>query len=151
RGHAPVHRVETVRIAEEIGRRLRRAANPGDFRHPVRLDRQFVASLDDRGGDRVVPAAGAQRRYRALVVAVGVAELVLRQVGMAEFRLGEIGHGWNPESRTRCSALAVHRRSGTVDCEKTPGLQRTTKACCAAPGERKAVKSLTTLPSLASP
>ena len=39
-----------------------------------------------------VPAAGAQRRHRALVVAVGVAERVLRQLGMVEFRLGEIGH-----------------------------------------------------------
>ena len=40
----------------------------------------------------VVAAAGAQRRHRALVVAVGVAELVLRQLGVMEFRLGEIGH-----------------------------------------------------------
>ena len=40
----------------------------------------------------VVAAAGAQRRDRALVVAVGVAELVLRQAGMVEFRLGEVGH-----------------------------------------------------------
>ena len=39
-----------------------------------------------------VAAAGAQRRDRALVVAVGVAERVLRQVGVVEFRLGEIGH-----------------------------------------------------------
>ena len=39
-----------------------------------------------------VAAAGAQRRDRAFVVAVGVAERVLRQLGMVEFRLGEIGH-----------------------------------------------------------
>ncbi len=40
----------------------------------------------------IVAAAGAQRRHRALVVAVGVSEIVLRQVGMMEFRLGQIGH-----------------------------------------------------------
>ncbi len=40
----------------------------------------------------VVAAAGAQRRDLALVVAVGVAELVLRQAGMMEFRLCNVGH-----------------------------------------------------------
>ena len=40
----------------------------------------------------VVAAAGAQRRDRALVVAVGVAERVLRQARVVELRLGEIGH-----------------------------------------------------------
>ena len=92
RRHAAVHRVEAVRIAEEIGRRLRRAADAGNLGHPMRLDRQFEAGLDDRGGDRIVAAAGAQRRDRALIVAVGIAELVLRQLGVMEFRLGEIGH-----------------------------------------------------------
>ena len=40
----------------------------------------------------VVAAAGAQRRDLALVIAVGVAEIVLRQAGMMEFRLGDVGH-----------------------------------------------------------
>ena len=40
----------------------------------------------------VVAAAGAQGRDRALVIAVGIAELVLRQVGVVELGLGEIGH-----------------------------------------------------------
>ena len=40
----------------------------------------------------VVAAAGAQRRDLALVVAVGEAEVVLRQAGMMEFRLGDVGH-----------------------------------------------------------
>ena len=44
------------------------------------------------GGDEVVAAAGAQRRDRALVVAVGIAELVLRQFGMMEFRFDDVGH-----------------------------------------------------------
>ena len=40
----------------------------------------------------VVAAAGAERRDLAFVVAVGEAEVVLRQAGMMEFRLGNIGH-----------------------------------------------------------
>ena len=40
----------------------------------------------------VVAAAGAQCRHRAFVVAVGIAELVLRQFGMVEFRLDDVGH-----------------------------------------------------------
>ena len=48
----------------------------------------------------VVAAAGAQRRDRALVVAVGVAELVLRQLGMMEFRLDDVGHDTNLSLRS---------------------------------------------------
>src|SRR6185437_2466809 len=102
-------------------------------------------------GNRVMAAARAQRRHRAFIVAVRVAERVFRQVRVMEFRLGEIGHGWGLVSRTRCSALTVHRRSGTVNCAKAPGLQRITKACCAAPEERKAEKPLTMSPSSVSP
>ena len=40
----------------------------------------------------VVAAAGAQRRDLALVVAVGIAEVVLRQAGMMEFRFCDVGH-----------------------------------------------------------
>src|SRR5262249_9784627 len=93
RRHAPVHGIKAMRTAEEIGRRLRRAADAGELGHPVRLDIELETSLDDRPRDRVVAAAGAQRRYRALVVAVGVAERVLRQRGVMEFGLGDVGHG----------------------------------------------------------
>ncbi len=92
RRHAPVHGIEAVRGVEEIVRRLRRAADAGDLRHPVRLDRELEAGLDDGGGDRVVSAAGAQRRDLALVVAMRVAERVLRQRGVVEFGLGDVGH-----------------------------------------------------------
>ena len=40
----------------------------------------------------VVAAAGAQRRDLALVIPVGVAELVLGQAGMMEFWLCNVGH-----------------------------------------------------------
>jgi hypothetical protein len=59
RRHAAVHRIEAVRIAEEIGRRLRRAADARDLRHPMRLDGEVEAGLDDRRRDRVVAASGA--------------------------------------------------------------------------------------------
>ena len=36
--HAAVHAVEAVRLAEEIGRRFRRAADPRQLRDPVRRD-----------------------------------------------------------------------------------------------------------------
>ena len=49
------------------------------------------ASMID-GRDRIVAAAGAQRGDLALVIPVGVAEVVLGQAGMMEFRLGDIGH-----------------------------------------------------------
>src|SRR4029079_15003754 len=58
----------------------------------MRLDRELEAGLDDRAGDRVMPATGAQRRDRALVVPVRIAERILRQVGVMEFRLRKIGH-----------------------------------------------------------
>jgi hypothetical protein len=39
-----------------------------------------------------MPAAGAERRDRAFVVAAREPERVLRQVRMVELRLGEVGH-----------------------------------------------------------
>src|SRR3954469_23951448 len=108
RRHAAVHRVEAVRIAEEIRRGLRRAADAGNLRHLMRLDRELEARLDDSGSDRVVAAAGTQGRDRALVIAMGVAQRVLRQARMVEFRLGEIGH----ETTLRSGVtLRVSRRS----------------------------------------
>ena len=59
----------------------------------------------------VVAAAGAQRGDRALVVAMGVAERVLRQRRMMEFRLGDVGHETTLRSgvtfrASRCSPIA---------------------------------------------
>jgi hypothetical protein len=93
RGHPAVDAVEAVRLAEEVRRRLRRAADPRQLGHPVRRDRQVVEGLDDRRRDGVVAAAGAQRRHRPFVVAPGEAELVLRQVGVMQLGLGQVGHG----------------------------------------------------------
>ena len=109
RWHAPVHRVEAVRVAEEIGRRLRRAADAGELGHPMRRDVELEAGLDDRARDRVVAAAGAQRRDRTLVVAMGVAERVLRQRRMVELGLGDVGHGRHSHDTTLRSGVTLRR------------------------------------------
>src|SRR5271170_5849883 len=71
RRHAAMDRIEAVRIAEEIIRRLRRAADAGYLGDPVRLDGQLETGFDDRRRDRIVPAARAQGRDLSLVIAVG--------------------------------------------------------------------------------
>src|SRR2546429_656266 len=88
-----VHAVEAVRVAEEVGRGLRRAADAGELGDAVRRHVELEERLDDRARDRVVPAARAQRRHRPFIVAVGVAELVLRKLGVVQSGLGEISHG----------------------------------------------------------
>ena len=92
RGHAAVHAVETVRVAEKIGGRLGRAADARELGNAMRRQIEFEAGLDDCGTDRIVAAAGAQRRDRSFVVPVGEAELVRRQLRMMEFRFCEISH-----------------------------------------------------------
>src|ERR1700683_4074331 len=87
-----MHGVKAVRVAEEIGRRLRRAADAGELGHPVRGDRELEAGLDNRGGNGIVAAAGAQRRDGTFIIAMSEAELVLRQIGVMEFRLDDVGH-----------------------------------------------------------
>ncbi len=82
RRHAPVDAIEAVRGA----------ADAGELRDAMRLDRELPARLDDRGADRVVPASGAKRRHRALVVAARKPERVLRQVGMVKPGLRHVGH-----------------------------------------------------------
>src|SRR5262249_57806098 len=106
-----VHRVESVRAAKEIGRGLRRAADAGKLRYPVRRQVQLEERLDDRRADRVVAAARAQRRDRAFVVAMGEAERIHRQRGMMELRLDDVGHDTTLRSgvifsASRCSAIA---------------------------------------------
>ncbi len=52
RGHAPMHRVEPVRLAEEIGRRLGRTADARELGDAVRRQIELEARLHDRGADR---------------------------------------------------------------------------------------------------
>src|SRR6185312_3337478 len=92
RGHAPVHRVEAMRGAEKIVRRLGAAAYARELGHAVRFDVELPAGLDDGGRDRVVAAARAQRGNLALVIAPGVADLVGRERGMVQAGFGEVSH-----------------------------------------------------------
>src|SRR4051812_41807000 len=87
-----MNRVEAVRRAQEVVRRFRAAADARQLGHAVRLDVQLPAGLDDRGGDRIVAAAGAQRRDAALIVAARVADLVGGERRVAQAGLGDIGH-----------------------------------------------------------
>src|SRR3979411_1951067 len=96
-------RIETMRIAEEIVRRLRGAADARNLGDAMRLDRKLIAGFDDRRRNRIMAAAGAQRRDLALVIAVRIAEIVLRKAGMLEFRLGDIGHDTTLRSGVRLS------------------------------------------------
>ena len=66
RRHAPVHAVEAVRLAEEVRGGLGRAADAAHLRHAVRRDVELPEGLDQRRGDRVVPAPGAERGHRRL-------------------------------------------------------------------------------------
>ena len=119
RRHAAVDAVEAVALAEEIGRRLRRAADPRQLRHPVRRQVELEAGLDQRRRDRIVPAPGAERRHRALVVAVGEAELVGRQLRVMEPRLEEVGHSAAslcalPASTRHCWVIASMMKRAVI-------------------------------------
>src|SRR5262249_29509209 len=104
---------EAVALAEEIVRRLGRTADSGKLGQPVGLDIELEAGVDDGGRNRIVAAAGAERRDRALVVAVGEAERIGGQARMAQLGLGDIGHSAASLAfiRTRSSMAAVMKRA----------------------------------------
>ena len=104
RRHAAMHAVEAVALAEQIVRRLRRTADARKLRHAMRLDVELETGLDQRGADRIVAAAGAQRRDRALIVAMGEAEHIRRKARMAQLGFGDVGH-----SAASLRALSVMR------------------------------------------
>jgi hypothetical protein len=105
RRHPPVHRVEAVALAKHVGRRLGGASDAAQFGDSVRRQAQFEAGVNDRRADRIVPAAGAQRRHRPFVVAARVAKFVDRGRGVMKLRLAEIGH----ETRSNVCAEAGRR------------------------------------------
>src|SRR5688500_8665127 len=89
-----MHAVEAVRFLEEVGGRLRRAANLRQLRDPMRRNGQLPERLDAGGGDRSVRAHGAQRRHRAFVVAPRETDLVLLESGIEDLRFGYVRHGF---------------------------------------------------------
>src|SRR5713226_3909938 len=96
-----MHPVEAMSRFDEICGRLRRAADAGHLREAVRFHPELVERLDHVVGDRVVAAACAQRRGRALVRVTGEADMVdgRAHTGMAsDSRSGSVmasaGMGW---------------------------------------------------------
>ena len=94
RRHAPVYGVETMGSAEEVVGRLRRAPNARHLRHAVRLDIQFIESLNDGGADGVVATARTKRGDGTFVVALGETDGIARLNVGEETRLGKIRHGF---------------------------------------------------------
>ena len=114
RRHAPVHRVEGVRPAHEVGRRLRRAADAGQLGHPLRLDAQLEHRLEDALADGVVPAARAEGGLAALVV------------GLGQSRAGWSSPPWltgPPGPRFVGHAAGIERQPGDVGHRPEPGHQ----------------------------
>ena len=60
-GHAPVHRIEAVRLARKICRSLRRAADAAHFGESVWFDVEFENRLHDGRCHRIMAAAGTER------------------------------------------------------------------------------------------
>ena len=138
RRHAAVHAVEAVRLAQEIGRRLRRAADARQLGHPVRRNRQLPERLDDRRGDRVVAAAGAERGDRAFVVAAGQPDRVLLQRRVVNLGLRDIGHAaFSSLAFTpRDHVMRAHREAAVVAhrlelLERHAGLELSRLRSCA--------------------
>jgi hypothetical protein len=96
--HAAVDAVEAPGAVQEVGGRLRGAADAGELRDLVGRDAHLVEGGDDLLRDDVVPAAEAERRLRALVVG-------LRQADAVRLRRGGRGGGG------RSGRLGAHRRS----------------------------------------
>src|SRR5205807_7989999 len=118
RGHAAVHGVEAVRVAEEVVGRLRAAADARELGDAVRLDVELPEGLDQRRRDRVVAAACAKGADLALVVAARVADLVLGETRMVELGLDDVGHaalsfliGRTFSAVTICAISSVMKRA----------------------------------------
>src|SRR5262249_58326431 len=108
-----------VRRAEEIRGGLRRAADAGELGDAVRRQRELEACLDNGAADRIVAAARAQRRDRTLVIAMRIAERVLRQRRMVELRLDDVSHDTTLRSgvslsASRCSAIAREMKRAVI-------------------------------------
>ena len=88
RRHPAVHGVEAVRVAEEVGRALARAADARQLDHVPRMDAHLEERVDDALGDGVVAAAGAQRRLAAAIRLHLEPDAVLLLAGVRRGRCG---------------------------------------------------------------
>jgi len=97
-----MYRVEAVRLAGKVSRRLRRTADATHLGQHMRFDSQLEYGLDKRGCYRVMTATGAQRGYRAFVIASRETEFVSRQAGVGNFRFCYVCHWSVP---LRCASF----------------------------------------------
>src|SRR5690606_30595131 len=104
--HAPVDAVEAVAATEKVCRRLGGAADAGNLGDPMGREVKLETGLDDRSGDRIMPAPRAQGRHRSLVIAVSQAESVAFERGVIGAGFLDVAHF---ESLTR-------QRSGPGPC-----------------------------------
>src|SRR5262245_36076720 len=68
--------IESVRAAQEIGRRLARAPDSTKFRDSVRLNAVFIEGFDDLRCDCVVAASRAESRIGAFIISECITEPV---------------------------------------------------------------------------
>ena len=67
RRHAAMHGVEAVRSAQEVRRALARAADARQLDDLAGVDPHLIEGVDDAFRDRVMAAAGAERRLAASI------------------------------------------------------------------------------------
>ena len=101
-GHAPVHRVEAVRLIQKVVGGFRRATNARKLGDAVGRQAEVEARLHYGSADGVVAATGAKGRYGPFVVAPGQAQIIDRQTRVAGLGLGAVAHV--------ASSLSVRRR-----------------------------------------
>src|ERR1700735_4586194 len=107
-----MHRIEAMALAQEIVRRLGRAADARQLGDLVRLDIEFETGLDDGERNRVMTATGAKRGNRTFIVAMGETEPVHGNARMAQLGLGDIGHSaasWDESDRRSAMAALMKR------------------------------------------
>ena len=101
RWHPPMHRVESVGAAHEVGRRLRGAADAGELGHALWGDAELEHRFEDALADGVVAAACAESGLSALVVGLGEPDAV-----------GLLGHVQRP-SRAAISSVTLRASRGS--------------------------------------
>src|SRR5690606_36532551 len=99
------------RRTEKVRGRLRRATDAAYLRRAMRRHVELEEGLHDRGRDRVVPAAGAERRHPAFVVADREAERVPREALVDDPGLDDRRHAVTPCSLASCTASTTVRQS----------------------------------------
>ena len=90
--HTAMEGVESVGLTEKVGGRLGRTSDPAQLRDPVRWGVELKKRLNDRRGDRIMTAPGAEGRLSPLVIPLSQTKLVLPEARMSDRRFGCLCH-----------------------------------------------------------